>query len=132
LRSIREPPDSTSASPVRTTQAHDPRHRRTFFTALTDPAGVTAHRPGALERVQLLLTDWTLTHQRIAETETRMTGVLDDLGLTRLVTSIPGISPVGAAAIPRGGHGRTRGSRPRRRCRGPEGARVRGPATSVV
>jgi transposase len=28
-----------------------------------------------------------------------MTGVLDELGLTRLVTSIPGISPVGAAAI---------------------------------
>jgi transposase len=70
-----------------------------IFAALTDPAGVTAHRAGALERVQLLLTDWTLTHQRIAETETRMTGVLDELGLTRLVTSIPGISPVGAAAI---------------------------------
>jgi transposase len=49
--------------------------------------------------VQLLLADWTLTHQRIAETETRMTGVLDELGLTRLVTSIPGLSPVGAAAI---------------------------------
>jgi transposase len=70
-----------------------------LFTALSDPAGVTAHRPGALERVQLLLADWTLTHQRITETEKRMTGVLDELGLTRLVTSIPGLSPVGAAAI---------------------------------
>jgi hypothetical protein len=70
-----------------------------LFTALSDPAGVTAHRPGALERVQLLLEDWTLTHQRIAETETRMTSVLDELGLTGLVTSITGISPVGAAAI---------------------------------
>jgi hypothetical protein len=35
---------------------------------------VTMHRAGAaLERVQLLLADWTLTHQRITETETRMT-----------------------------------------------------------
>ena len=72
---------------------------RRLFSALSDPAGVIAHRPGALERVQLLLADWTLTHQRIAETETRMTGVLDELGLTRLVTSITGLSPVGAAAI---------------------------------
>ena len=70
-----------------------------LFAALTDPAGVTAHRAGALERVQLLLADWTLTHQRIAETETRMTGVLDELELTGLVTSITGLSPVGAAAI---------------------------------
>ena len=60
---------------------------------------MTVHRPGALERVQLLLEDWTLTHQRIAETEARMTSVLDELGLTRLVTSLPGLSPVGAAAI---------------------------------
>ena len=29
-----------------------------LFAALTDPAGVTAHRAGALERVQLLLADW--------------------------------------------------------------------------
>jgi transposase len=70
-----------------------------LFAALSDPAGVTAHRPGGLERVQLLLTDWTLTHQRIADTETRMTGVLDELELTGLVTSITGISAVGAAAI---------------------------------
>ncbi len=72
---------------------------RRLFAALTDPAGVTADRAGALERVQLLLEDWTLTHQRIAETETRMTGVLDDRGRTRLVTSITGLSAVGAAAI---------------------------------
>jgi Transposase IS116/IS110/IS902 family len=31
---------------------------RGLFTALSDPAGVIAHRPGALERVQLLLEDW--------------------------------------------------------------------------
>jgi hypothetical protein len=34
---------------------------RGLFAALTDPAGVIAHRPGVLERVQLLLEDWQLT-----------------------------------------------------------------------
>ncbi len=70
-----------------------------LFAALTDPAGVTTHRQGALERVQLLLEDWQHAHRRLADTETRMTKVLDELKLTELVTSIPGISPVGAAAI---------------------------------
>ena len=36
---------------------------------------------------------------KLADTETRMTGVLDQLGLTELATSIPGVSAVGAAAI---------------------------------
>ena len=35
----------------------------------------------------------------LADTEQRMTGVLDELELTELVTSIPGLSAVGAAAI---------------------------------
>ena len=60
---------------------------------------MTAARAGALERVQLLLADWQHTTKRLTEVETRMTGVLDELGLTRLATSIPGLSPVGAAAI---------------------------------
>jgi transposase len=72
---------------------------RGMFSALADPAGVIAHRAGALERVQWLLEDWTRAHHRLAEVEARMTGVLDELGLTALVTSIPGISAVGAAAI---------------------------------
>jgi transposase len=72
---------------------------RALFTALGDPAGVIAHRAGALERVQLLLEDWELTRHRLAETGQRMTGVLEELGLTALVTSITGLSPVGAAAI---------------------------------
>ena len=72
---------------------------RGLFTALSDPAGVIAHRTGALERVQLLLEDWQLTKTRLTETERRMTAVLDELGLTALVTSITGLSPVGAAAI---------------------------------
>ena len=72
---------------------------RGLFAALADPAGVIAHRPGAMERVQLLLEDWHLTKTRLADTEQRMTGVLAELGLTRLVTSITGLSPVGEAAI---------------------------------
>jgi transposase len=47
----------------------------------------------------LLLEDWHLTHERISQAEQRMTVVLDELGLNRLVTSITGISAVGAAAI---------------------------------
>jgi hypothetical protein len=31
---------------------------RAVFAALADPAGVTAHRPGALERAHLALGDW--------------------------------------------------------------------------
>ena len=72
---------------------------RGMFAALGDPAGVIAHRPGALERVQLLLEDWQLTKTRLAEAEHRMTAVVDEPGLTALVTSITGMSPVGAAAI---------------------------------
>ena len=65
---------------------------RGLFTALGDPAGVIAHRPGALERVALLLADWQLTKSRLAQAEQRMTAVLDELGLTALVTSITGLS----------------------------------------
>jgi transposase len=72
---------------------------RTPFTALTDPAGVLAHRPGAVERVQLLLEDWHDTQRKLADTEQRMTAVLAELELTELVTSIRRLSVVGAAAI---------------------------------
>ena len=72
---------------------------RNLFTALADPAGVMAHRAGALERVQLLLEDWEVNIQRLVETEARMLSVLDELELTELVTSITGLSAVGAAAI---------------------------------
>jgi hypothetical protein len=48
---------------------------------------VIAHRFGVLERVQLLLEDWQLTTARLAETKRRMTSVVDELGLTALVTS---------------------------------------------
>ena len=69
------------------------------FDACADSSGVPALRHGALERVALLLADWRDTQARLAETETRMIAVLDELGLTSLVTSITGLSAVGAAAI---------------------------------
>jgi transposase len=72
---------------------------RNLFAALTDTAGVLAHRHGALERVQLLLEDWEHNQRKLTDTEARMVRVLDELELTELVTSITGISAVGAAAI---------------------------------
>src|SRR5436189_85760 len=69
------------------------------FTACADPAGVAALRLGALERVALLLADWRDTQARLADTEQRMVTVLGELGLTELVTSITGLSAVGAASI---------------------------------
>lgn len=72
---------------------------RGFYTALTDPAGVAAQRPGALERAGLVLADWQHTRARLADVESRMVGVLDAMSLTALITSIPGLSAVGAAVI---------------------------------
>jgi transposase len=72
---------------------------RAFFAALTDPAGVATQRPGALERAGLVLADWRHTRTRLAEVESRMVGVLDAMGLTALVTSIPGLSALGTAVI---------------------------------
>lgn len=69
------------------------------YAALTDPAGVTAQRLGALRRATWVLADWRTTKTRLAEVETRMLEILDELELTELVSSIPGVSALGAAAI---------------------------------
>jgi transposase len=69
------------------------------FVALVDPSGVMTQRPGALERARWVLADWRSATARLAEVEARMVEVLDELGLTPYVTSIPGISAVGAAAM---------------------------------
>jgi Transposase IS116/IS110/IS902 family len=45
------------------------------------------------------LLDWRDTRARLADVEARMAAVLDDLGLTGLVATIAGLTPVGAAAI---------------------------------
>jgi transposase len=70
-----------------------------IFAALGDRTGVTGQRRGALERAQLVLQDWHTLEQRLTDIGQRMTATLDDLGLTKLATSIPGISAISAAAI---------------------------------
>jgi transposase len=75
------------------------RITRSLFAALTDPAGVIEHRRGALERVRFLLADRDHAVRCLAEVESLMTGVVDELGLTALVGSITGLSVLGAAAI---------------------------------
>jgi len=73
------------------------------WTAATSPKalqlGVGTQRPGALERASLTLDDWHHTLAGLADIQQRMTGILDQLQLTALVGSIPGLSAVGAAAI---------------------------------
>jgi transposase len=70
-----------------------------FFDALADRAGVAAQRRGGLERVGLLMDDWRSILARTSDVEARMIGVLDQLGLTELACSIPGVSATGAAVI---------------------------------
>jgi transposase len=60
---------------------------------------VASQRAGALERTRFALADLAHARAETAVVEARMVEVLDELGLTKLVTSIPGLSAVGAAAI---------------------------------
>jgi hypothetical protein len=88
---------------------------RKLFAALADPTGVRAHRPGALERVGFLLTDWQAAAAKLAEVEIRMVAVLDQLHLTTLATSIvfdrgaAGGKPVRVAGLGRDRRGADRG-----------------------
>jgi transposase len=76
---------------------------RAVFDAAVDPAqsaaGVAGQRAGALERTRFAMSDLAHARAEAAVVETRMVQVLDQLGLTALATSIPGLSAVGAAAI---------------------------------
>jgi transposase len=70
-----------------------------LWDALADTGGVAAQRPGALERLHLLLGDWRELRLRLAGTERRMVTVLGQLGLAELVASIDGISALSGAVI---------------------------------
>lgn len=70
-----------------------------LWDALADTAGVAAQRPGALERLHLLLGDWRELRLRLADTEQRMVTVLGGLGLAELAASIDGMSALSAAVI---------------------------------
>jgi transposase len=63
------------------------------------PGWVAAQRPGALERAGLLLSDRAHAAAAQTEVETRMIAVLDQLGVTDLVSSIPGLSALSGAKI---------------------------------
>ena len=67
--------------------------------AAHDPGGIGWERGAALERAALVLEDWRLGLAELAELERRMVAILDGLGLSGLVTTIPALSAVGAAAI---------------------------------
>jgi transposase len=72
---------------------------RGLWEALADAGGVAAQRPGALERLHLLLEDWRGLRARLADTEKRMVTVLEELGLAGLAASIDGVSALSAAVI---------------------------------
>jgi transposase len=70
-----------------------------IWAAAVEPDGVERERPAALERARYAIRDWRRALDEIADVEARLLEVLDALGLTELVTSIDGLSAVGAAAI---------------------------------
>ncbi len=72
---------------------------RRLFAALSDRAGVLAHRSAAFERIAWVIQDWDHARAKLVDTEARMVAVLDALELTELACSIDGLSAVGAAAI---------------------------------
>jgi transposase len=70
------------------------------FAAVTVTDGaVAAHRRGALKRAAWALTDLREARGKLTQAEAQMCAVLDELGLTALVTTIPGLSAVAAAQI---------------------------------
>ena len=70
-----------------------------LWAALADTGGVAAQRPGALERLGLLLGDWRALRGWLAGTEARMTALVAELGLAALAASIDGMSVLSAAVI---------------------------------
>jgi transposase len=75
------------------------RIARGVYNALDDTTGVPTQRHGVLERINLIAADWHHTRDLTADIEARMVAVLDQLDLTDLVTSIDGLSALGAATI---------------------------------
>jgi transposase len=70
-----------------------------IWQAAQAPGGVRTERAAACERAAYALADYHHALTQLADVEARMVGVLDALELTELVTSIAGLSAVGAAAI---------------------------------
>ena len=77
----------------------NPRILRAVWAAALDPGGVATERAAACERAAYAVADWRHALEQIIDVEARMVEVLDTLGLSELVTTITGLSVVGAAAI---------------------------------
>jgi transposase len=75
------------------------RIARAVHAAAACPGGIAAERDAALERAGFAYHDWMAALAAIAEVEARMVAALDDLRLTHLIATIPGLSAVSAAAI---------------------------------
>lgn len=86
---------------VRRRGGHRVTHRviQALHVAAGDPCGVPSQRLGALERAAFALTDLEHAQGQRGQIELLMIGILDQLQLTDLATSIPGLSAAGAAAI---------------------------------
>jgi len=69
------------------------------YAATRDSRGVPAQRPAGLERAAYALTDLADARTQMDRVEASLVAVLDQLDLTGLVTSIAGLSAVGAATI---------------------------------
>lgn len=70
-----------------------------LHAAAADLRGVPSQRPGGLERAGFALADLHHAQTQLDHVEDLMIGVLDELDLTDLVATIPGLSAVGAGAI---------------------------------
>lgn len=80
-------------------QRRNLRILRAVWAAAAAPGGIERERPAATERAADAIRDWRRALDELDHVETRMLDVLDTLGLTELVATIEGLSPVGAAAI---------------------------------
>jgi transposase len=72
---------------------------KAVWDALGSTEGVPAQRPGAVERLELLMEDWRDLRRKLSDAEKRMLAVLDELGLTGLASGIDGVSALSAAVI---------------------------------
>lgn len=72
---------------------------RAIWESAKRPGGIDGERVAAAERGAFAVGDWHRALDGLADVEARMVGVLDAVGLTDIVTTIPGVSAVGAAAI---------------------------------
>jgi transposase len=80
-------------------QRRNLRILRAIWAAAQAPGGVEQERAAAVERAAFAVRDWRRALDERADVEARMLDVLDALDLTELVTTIDGLSAIGAAAI---------------------------------